>query len=140
VVALYELAPDGKTIAERWLEKPLNERMYWRIPGEQLVARARVLGAMGRTSAEGECLTRYYLERIDRMIADSDPRQDSLIDYLEEWFELLGRLGPGARLAIPRLNEFRNHPNPWIRMYAAEALEQIVKAPSFKVHETPAKK
>ena len=115
VVALYELVPDGKAIAERWLEQPPSERMYWPIPRVKLEARARVLGAMGRTSVEGDCLTRDYLERIDRRITDCDPRHDPYLDYYEEWYELLGRLGPGARLAIPRLNEFRNDPNPWLR-------------------------
>jgi hypothetical protein len=47
-------------------------------------------------------------------------------EYLEEWFETLGRFGVAGRLAIPRLSEFRNHPNPWVRMWAGEALTRIV--------------
>ena len=62
--------------------------------------------------------------REDRKVGTSTARR---VEYLGEWFELIGRLGTGARLAIPRLNEFRqNHPNPWVRIWAAEALQRIV--------------
>ena len=74
------------------------------------------------------------------MIANSDPRDENGIEYLEGWLERLGDFGTAARLAIPRLNEFRKHPNPWVRMWAAEALERIVKARPVKAEETPARK
>ena len=125
VIALYQLAPDGKDIAERWLEEPMRNSMYAGLFRE-LEDRAMVLGAMGRSSVEGDCLTRHYLERIDGMIANADPRDENGIEYLEGWLERLGDFGTAARLAIPRLNEFREHLNPWVRMWAAEALERIV--------------
>jgi HEAT repeat protein len=87
--------------------------------------RSSVLGAMGRTSVEGDCLTRRYLVPIIRMAASFAPDDFFSFDFLEEWFEVLGRLGVGARLAIPRLREFRDHHNPWVRMWATEALKKI---------------
>jgi HEAT repeat protein len=128
VVALYQLAPDGKDIAERWLEKPMSDRIGPRMRRE-LECRALVLGAMGRTSIEGDGLIRHDLEWIDWLIANLDPRNRDQIEYLETWIEHLGCFGKGARLAIPRLNEFRKHPDPWVQMWAEEALERIVKAP-----------
>lgn len=56
-----------------------------------------------------------------------DPRDDP-VDVLEGWFEMLGRLGTAGRAAIPRLEACRTHPNPWVRMWAAEAIEKIVPA------------
>ena len=54
------------------------------------------------------------------------------LGILDGWFEDIGHLGRGARLASPRLNESRKHPNPWIRLWATEALERIGKVPPAK--------
>jgi hypothetical protein len=83
-----------------------------------------VLAAMGRTSVEGDVVTRQRLSRLNSMLAFPDPR-DEEVAHLEGWFEAFSRLGVGGRLAIPRLEEFRMHPNPWVRMWAREALEKI---------------
>ncbi len=124
VIALYQLAPDGREIAERWLDQTMNEPQL-DTHSQALKNRALVLAAMGRSSVEGDCLTRRYLERIDRMAAAFAEDDYFSFDFLEEWFDFLGRLGVGARLAIPRLNELRNHANPWVRMWATEALRRI---------------
>jgi HEAT repeat protein len=123
VIALYKLAPDGLQIAEKWLDRPFRARTGERIY-RRLEDRALVLAAMGRTGLEGDIVTRHRLEVFNSMLAFSDPR-DEQVDSLEEWFETFARLGVGARLAVPRLNEFRKHPDPWVRMWAAEALEKI---------------
>jgi hypothetical protein len=69
-----------------------------------------------------------------KMFADPDPRDEDGIEDLEGWLEGLGDFGTAARLAIPRLNEFRKHPNPWVRMWASEALTRIMpKANSMTI-------
>jgi HEAT repeat protein len=123
LAALYQLAPDGKELAEKWLEKPPGD---WFGPDE-VEGRALVLGVMGRTSVEGDCLTRSDLKRLDWMFAEADPRDWDPPMHVGEWFEDLGRFGVGGRLAIPRLNDFRKHSNPWVRMWATEALRRIVR-------------
>jgi len=120
--ALYQLAPDGKELAEKWLERSPGD---WFGPDE-VVGRALVLGVMGRTSIEGDWLTRRDLERLDLLFAHRDPRSGDPGMPFGEWFEHLTRFGVGSRLAIPRLNEFRKHPNPWVRMWASEALKRIM--------------
>ena len=123
VIALYQLAPDGSQVAESWLNKPFSAR-----PGEwiyrRLANRAMVLAAMGRTSLEGDIATRFYLESLESMELSGTPLDDD-VDYLEEWIERFGRLGVGARLAVPRLKELGQRANPWVRMWAREALEKI---------------
>ena len=133
VIALYQLAPDGKDIAEKWLEKPVIYEAQRGI-GLGMEDRAMVLGAMGRTSFETDWMTRRYLERIDWMIALFDPGDEFDDEFTEEWFETIGSFGTAARVAIPRLNEFREHPNPWIRLWAKEALGRIAPAGPGKVH------
>jgi HEAT repeat protein len=131
MAALYQLAPDGKELAEKWLENPPGDwvgrqgRLSARHMPDVVGGRALVLGVMGRTSVEGDCLTRSDLERLDWMIAQADPRDLDPPMLVGGWFENLGRFGVGGRLAIPRLNEFRKHSNPWVRMWAAEALRRI---------------
>jgi HEAT repeat protein len=125
LIALYQLDPDGKPVAERWLENP-DIPFGTMAPERRLERRVIVLGAMGRATFEGDWLTRRFLERLDSSIGHLDPRDGDESDYLEEWLERLSRLGPSARLAVPRLQEFRKHPNPWIRMWASEALIRIV--------------
>ncbi len=134
VIALYQLAPDGKDIAERWLENHPADDRAWRGIHLGMEGRAMILGAMGRTSFETDWMTRRYLERINRLLAVFDPRDDDDHAVIEEWFETIGTFGTAARLAIPRLNEFRKHRNPWVRLWAAEALERIAPAPPGKVH------
>ncbi len=51
-------------------------------------------------------------------------------NYLEDRFEAIAQLGTGARVAIPRLEELRKHQNPWVRLWASEALEKIRPAKS----------
>jgi len=120
LIAIYQLDPDGKELAERWLAKPVvGPGWAWDR------RRVNVLGAMGRSSFEADWVTRRYLELLDSLIAEIDPR-DRRLERLEGWFEMLGRFGTAGRLAIPRLNEFRKHPDPWVRMWASEALAQIV--------------
>jgi hypothetical protein len=132
VAALIELDPVGKGFAEKWLEKP------WVAEGDSptppftrftlylVENRALVLGAMGRTSVEGDCLTQHTLERLDQRFAQLDLVLGGMSLDVESWFEDLGRLGVGGRLAIPRLNGFCNHPDPLVRMWASEALAQIL--------------
>ena len=140
MIALCQLAPDGKDVAERWLNQPSDSWMYNGMRDE-FERRTKVLGAMGRTSFEGDFLTRHFLEGIEWRIANAYPGEQYEIDFLAEWIEGLGRLGLGARLAVPRLNELRErHPNPWVRMRAAEALERIGRIPSAKADETPSMK
>jgi HEAT repeat protein len=115
IVALSQLAPDGKELAEKWLAKPWKGRQ---------TGRAMVLGAIVLTSVDIDLITRDYLIIIDRMITDSDPR-DGGIEVLEEWLEALGRFGYAGHLAIPRLKDYCKHPDPWVRMWATEALERI---------------
>jgi HEAT repeat protein len=129
LAALYQLTPDGKALAERWLERSRSDWLGGEadVPNRHaLEGRALVLGIMGRTSVEGDWLTRRDLERLDLMFAHPDPRRGDMPMPVGDWFEHLSRFGVGGRLAIPRLNEFRKHPNPWVRMWASEALTRIV--------------
>ena len=132
IAALSRVAPDGKELAEKWLAKPPSDLVGWnrhlfaRHPLDEVVGRALVLGVIGRTSVEGDCLTRNVLEPLDRMFAEVYPRDWDPPMHVGEWFENLGHFGVGGRLAIPRLNEFRKHPNPWVRMCATEALRRII--------------
>ena len=77
VIALYHLAPDGKQLAERWLQKPVKS---WdgRVSPFELEGRAIVLGAMGRTSFECDWLARHYLEGLDWNLAHSAPWRTGL--------------------------------------------------------------
>ena len=84
-----------------------------------------VLGAMGRTRFESDWLTRHYLERLEWNFAHSDPRRGGALKYLESWLDTFGRLGIAGRLAIPRLKELSTYPNPFVRLWAAEALERV---------------
>jgi HEAT repeat protein len=125
VIALHRLAPDGPQIAQAWLNKRFRSG-----PGvsihRQLERRALVLAAMGRSSLEGDVITRFRLNGMNSILAYPDPREAQVdIKYLESWMETFGALGVAARLAIPRLQELRKHANPWVRMWAKEALERI---------------
>jgi HEAT repeat protein len=124
VIALYDLAPDGRAIAERWLAKPVP---FWTVSvlHRELESRAVVLGAMGRTNFESDWVTRRYLDQLDWILAHSDPRRGAPYKHFESWLETFSRLGVAGRLAIPRLKGLRDHPSPFVRMWAAETLERI---------------
>jgi HEAT repeat protein len=128
IIGLYRLAPNGEEIAELWLKKHINNRRWLGTHrlDHVLQDRAMVLGAMRRTDFEADWLTLHYLEQLDTMIADADPGAENNIVYLESWLELFGNMGTAGRRAIPRLNEFRKHPHPWVRMWASEALARIL--------------
>ena len=129
LIALYQLDPDGNELADRWLANPDIRLGNW--IAELLVMRRVVVeGAMGRATFEGDWLTRRCLAMVDRSLERLHPMDGDGSTYLEEWIETFGSFGPAARLAIPRLNEFRKHPNPWVPMWASEALERIVPKPN----------
>ncbi len=126
VVALYHLAPDGKEIAERWLARmPTSGRGG--APDPESSIRAMVLGAMGRTSFGCDWLTRKELESLEYALIHGHPADGDPLDHGEWRFERIGRLGTSARLAIPLLKELCSYPNPFVRMWAAEALERITQ-------------
>ncbi|HEV3164424.1 MAG TPA: HEAT repeat domain-containing protein, partial [Isosphaeraceae bacterium] len=113
MVALYQLAPDGKELAELWLEKPVSLHAVGGM-GFGLDGRAIVLGAMGRTSLEIDWRAGNLLEQLDSMLTNRHPLDSEPIEVFEGWFEMLASFGPAGKLAIPRLNEYRKDPNPWI--------------------------
>ncbi len=124
IIALYQLAPGGRQIAERWLQKPIEWSNTRRLFAD-LRARAMVLGAMGRTSFESDWVTRLYLDRLDFRLSHSLPFETAPLEQYESWFEEIGRLGTAARLAIPRLKGLGNDPSPFVRLWASEVLERI---------------
>ncbi len=116
VVALLHLAPDGQHLAATWAERSgAPER------------KAFVLGAMGQPSFEANALTRFWLEVLARAMRRAAEEGDESL-YIEEYLARLGDLGIGGALAVPRLNEFRRHRNPFIRLWAGETLDRISKA------------
>jgi HEAT repeat protein len=123
LAALYRLAPDGKELAEKWLDTPVKRSSTW--TREPLLGRAMLMGVMGRTSVEADYLTRGTLSSINRLFASAGPEADDPPMPVAEWFERLGEFGVGGHKAIPRLREFQKHPSPWVRVWATEALEQI---------------
>jgi HEAT repeat protein len=128
VVALLCLAPDGREVAEKWVRS-----------SESPQRRACVVAALGRTSPEGDAVTRMGLEGVDDLIDRLDDRSEFCFRLVEFHFERLGRLGVGARLAAPRLNGLSRHRNPWVRQRASEALAKITKSnsnPSFRPRTT----
>jgi HEAT repeat protein len=97
-----------------------------------LYSRAVVLGALGLGSPEAEGFTRIYLRRIDAAL---DPyiklawSRENLFEIQWVLKEVLIPLGPGAKSAIPRLNELLVHPNVDVRIWARDALEEIESNP-----------
>jgi HEAT repeat protein len=124
VIALYQLDPGGEAIAEKWLDRPLIGSEQGSVLIE-IEPRAQVLGALGRSSIEADVVTRRCLDHIAMVLFETSDPRTSAVDRLEWIFDRMARLGVGARLAIPRLNELRNYPNPWVRMWANEALAKI---------------
>ncbi len=126
LTALCRLDPEGTALAETWLStqstlEPGSPWMYL-----QIQRRAAVIGALGRASFETDWLTRHYLDRLDSDLVTADSADDDASEATEEIFRLLGRFGPAARVAIPRITELRTHPSPFVRLWAAEALEKIM--------------
>jgi hypothetical protein len=134
VVALSQLAPDGKEQVKKWLERPRpSGRVAWRMD-QELEDRAMVLGAMGRPGLEADALVRHDLELLDDTIDGRDREGYGLIP---EWIiRQLGRFGIGGRLAVPRLTELRRHRDPWIRLWAGEALARIKKSDAMPSSQT----
>ena len=129
VIALYHLDPAGRALAEKWVQssrdssKPNSLHDY-------LGRRENVLGAMGRTSLEADILTKRRLKWLQYNLA-IDPGEDwEPPTYIEEYLESIGRLGAGARLAIPQLEDLCRHRNSWVRLWASEALEKLRSAKS----------
>ncbi len=88
---------------------------------------------MGRTSLEADVLTGRWLKSLNRNLAigSGEGEEDwELPRFIEEYFEAIGRLGVGARVAIPRLEELRKHQNAWVRLWAIETLEKVRPARS----------
>lgn len=117
MIALAQLAPDGKNLAETWTASTTDPD-----------GRAQVLGALGKTSFEADVLTRDSMEVLNGNIAaaEADAGDESRFAY--GFLQRIGRLGVGARLAIPRLSELQSHRNPWLRQQARETLAKIVPA------------
>jgi HEAT repeat protein len=113
VIALVRLAPDGRALARTWADSSRDLR-----------SRSRVLGALGLSSLEGDFWTKEYLAIIDRMVESREVGESAPI-FLEDWFLALGDLGRGGRLAIFPLKRMATHRNPWVRLWAAEALGRI---------------
>jgi HEAT repeat protein len=92
-------------------------------------ARAVISGSLGRTSPEGEGLTRRYLHEVDRMMiqyADLDYGQAN--SSLERYITAFGSYGPSARAAIPRLTSLLNHNDRSVRSAAKDALVRIERS------------
>jgi HEAT repeat protein len=129
VIALYQLDPAGRALAEKWVQSP-------RDPSEldslsYLGRREIVLGAMGRTSLEADILTKRRLKWLQyNLAADSEEGDWEPPTYIEQNLEAIGRLGAGARLAIPRLEDLSRHRNAWVRLWASETLEKVRPAKS----------
>jgi HEAT repeat protein len=125
LATLARLAPDGRALAEAWINRPAEVGLGHM--GRSLVmARALVLGNLGRTSAEADHLIRSDLFRLNAMFADDyPPEAEPPRTSTDEWFERFGRFGIGGRLALPRLREFQKDPDPWVRMWATEAIARI---------------
>ncbi|MHC5543797.1 hypothetical protein ACYOEI_36685, partial [Singulisphaera rosea] len=88
--------------------------------------RAWVLAALGKPSFEADTRTQFWLNRLDRNLAAALEEGYDEARFTEGYFQQFDRLGIGARMAIPRLNALRSHPNPWIRRRAEETLGEIV--------------
>jgi HEAT repeat protein len=123
-VALLLVDPNGKELVEKYVTQ---------FPSAQ--SRALVLGAMGKTCLEADVRTRDQLEILNFNLSGSESGNrfgDYRQPVIEDWIELIGRSGAGARLAIPRLKELSKDRNPWIRQSAADALARIVSIPTNK--------
>jgi HEAT repeat protein len=129
LVALYQLVPDGKSLAENWLDHhaDFGRDMYLTRSG-----RALLLGTMGRTSTETDWLTQRYMDRLDEQFAHAEPPDDDVPMFMDEWFESLGRCGASARVALPRLSKYLNHRSPFVRLWATEAISKI-RSPALEV-------
>jgi HEAT repeat protein len=130
VIALHHLDPEVKLVAQRWVETPRQTSELYPLHGHP-GRRENVLGAMGRTSLDADVLTGRSLVTLNRNLAIASEEDELGFPYCaEEYFEAIGRLGIGARLAIPRLEELRKHHNAWVRLWATETLAKVRPAKS----------
>jgi HEAT repeat protein len=90
---------------------------------ENFEDRARIAGALGRTSPEGEGLTRRYLKAIDGWLERENV--DAVTRAIERFVTILGSFGPAAHAAIPRLSSLLTHKDRAIRLAARDALARI---------------
>jgi hypothetical protein len=119
------LAPDAKEQMEEWLAHTASPAMvaWGRMP---VWERAIVFGAMGRPSVEADVMIRRRLTDVDSYNAEDLLKRDwDTPTFLRWWCQQVTQFGVGGRLAIPYLERFLKHPNPLVRMWAAEALEEI---------------
>lgn len=122
VVALVQLSPDAKSIAENRLERSDYERVWMNL-----------MGAMGRTNFEADSITRRSLEILNLVVSTVKYEGDDTRN-VEGYFEAIADYGVAGRAAIARMNELRRHRNPWIRLWARETLGRI----DPEAHRTPA--
>ncbi len=87
--------------------------------------RARIAGALRRSSPEGEGLTRRYVKWFDVWLErDFDPL-DGVTRGIERFVAMFESFGPGARAAIPQLTLLLTHKDRAIRLAARDALARI---------------
>ncbi len=75
VIALYQLDPDGKTVAQKWVESPRDSSELYPIHASW-GRREIVLGALGRTSLEAHVLTRTSLKLSNYNLAIDSGEED----------------------------------------------------------------
>jgi HEAT repeat protein len=98
---------------------------------ENFHTRALVASAVGRSPKEAEAMTRLRLETLKPWIPRVDGWHAGPLDQvnpIEQILDDLADLGPGARAAIPRLEELRSHPNPFFRRKVRATLDAIRKS------------
>ncbi|WP_422931757.1 HEAT repeat domain-containing protein [Singulisphaera sp. PoT] len=123
LIALTQISPEGRELAERWLANPEDD--WTSDPIEDVLERrARLLGALGRRSFESDRLVQNSLKNLDKILRTYPFGYDPF-DGLEWWFEEIGSLGAAGRLALPRLDELRRHPSLGVRTWAKEAHDRI---------------
>jgi HEAT repeat protein len=134
VAALYRLAPDGADIAKRWLNDPARALDFPGLQRLQIESEALVLGTIGRAGPELDALARGYVAHLDKSLEDRFPWDTQEAEFIEWQFKRLSRLGAAARVAVPRLKEYLDDPDPWVRLWAKEALQRIGEEPMAKTN------
>ncbi len=87
-----------------------------------------LIAATGAPSFEAKRFASRDLTEIDNVVSWVEFSNDT--QFAEDWFRALSRFGPAARFAVPRLRELTTHRNPWIRLWAKEAIEEIMPGPA----------